>query len=83
MKIKIFTTGGTIEKTYDETDGSVRNVKSVLDDILIRFDGHVFMSKCQKIYVCRCQIVSPGGYFREFVKSFIVRNGRISKIGDL
>ncbi len=36
MDISILSTGGTIEKTYDETDGSMRNVKSVLDDILLR-----------------------------------------------
>jgi L-asparaginase len=32
--IAILTTGGTIDKTYDETDGSLRNVRSVLDRIL-------------------------------------------------
>jgi L-asparaginase len=34
MKITMLTTGGTIEKTYDEYDGSLSNVGSVLDDIL-------------------------------------------------
>ena len=34
MKIAILTTGGTIEKTYDETDGSLSNVGSVLEKIL-------------------------------------------------
>ena len=34
MKITILTTGGTIEKTYQESDGSLRNVRSVLDEIL-------------------------------------------------
>jgi len=34
MRVAILTTGGTIEKTYDETDGSLRNVRSVLDEIL-------------------------------------------------
>lgn len=34
MRIAILTTGGTIEKTFDETDGSLRNVRSVLDQIL-------------------------------------------------
>src|SRR5262245_19518890 len=33
-RIAILTTGGTIEKTYDETDGSLRNVRSVLGVIL-------------------------------------------------
>jgi L-asparaginase len=32
--IAILTTGGTIDKTYDETDGSLRNVRSVLEGIL-------------------------------------------------
>lgn len=36
IRIAILTTGGTIEKTFDETDGSLRNVHSILDDILIR-----------------------------------------------
>jgi len=36
MRIAILTTGGTIEKTFDETDGSLRNVHSVLLDILNR-----------------------------------------------
>jgi L-asparaginase len=36
MRVAILTTGGTIEKTYDETDGSLRNVRSVLEDILVR-----------------------------------------------
>jgi L-asparaginase len=34
FSIAILTTGGTIDKTYDETDGSLRNVRSVLDQIL-------------------------------------------------
>ena len=34
MRIAILTTGGTIEKTYNETDGSLRNADSVLDHIL-------------------------------------------------
>lgn len=34
MKVTILTTGGTIEKTYNEFDGSLRNARSVLEDIL-------------------------------------------------
>lgn len=34
-KIAILTTGGTIEKTYDETTGMMRNVGSVLHDIVL------------------------------------------------
>jgi L-asparaginase len=34
FRIGILTTGGTIDKTYDETDGSLRNTRSVLDEIL-------------------------------------------------
>ncbi len=34
MKITILTTGGTIEKTYNEFDGSLRNARSVLEEIL-------------------------------------------------
>lgn len=34
MKIAILTTGGTIEKTFNEADGSLRNAGSVLEDIL-------------------------------------------------
>ncbi|MBI3201979.1 MAG: asparaginase [Polyangiaceae bacterium] len=34
LRVAILTTGGTIEKTYDETDGSLRNVRSVLDRLL-------------------------------------------------
>ncbi len=34
MRLTIFTTGGTIEKTYDEFDGSLRNARPVLDMIL-------------------------------------------------
>ncbi len=34
FRLAILTTGGTIDKTYDETDGSLRNVRSVLDEIL-------------------------------------------------
>lgn len=36
MRITILTTGGTIDKTYDETDGSLRNVGSVLHNVLSR-----------------------------------------------
>jgi len=32
--VAILTTGGTIEKTFDETDGSLRNVRSVLEALL-------------------------------------------------
>ncbi len=34
MRVAILTTGGTIEKVYDEADGSLRNVGSGLDQIL-------------------------------------------------
>ena len=34
MKLTILTTGGTIDKTYDEYGGSLRNVGTVLDEIL-------------------------------------------------
>ena len=34
MRIKILSTGGTIEKTYDEGDGLLRNYGQVLDHIL-------------------------------------------------
>ncbi len=35
-RIAILTTGGTIEKTYNEADGSLRNTGSVLEEILGR-----------------------------------------------
>jgi len=34
MKITILTTGGTIDKTYNEFDGSLRNDRTVLEEIL-------------------------------------------------
>ena len=34
MKLTILTTGGTIDKTYDERAQSLRNVRSVLDELL-------------------------------------------------
>ena len=34
MKLTILTTGGTISKTYDEREGALRNVRSVLDELL-------------------------------------------------
>lgn len=34
LRVAILTTGGTIEKQYNETDGSLRNVGSVLEEIL-------------------------------------------------
>ncbi|TWT43851.1 L-asparaginase 1 [Phycisphaerae bacterium RAS1] len=34
MRVTIITTGGTIEKVYDEGTGALRNVRSVLDEIL-------------------------------------------------
>ena len=34
FRLGILTTGGTIDKTYDETDGSLRNTRSVLGEIL-------------------------------------------------
>ncbi|MCP4900266.1 MAG: asparaginase [bacterium] len=34
MKVTILTTGGTISKTYDEHEGALRNVRSVLDEII-------------------------------------------------
>ena len=36
FRIVILTTGGTIEKTYDERDGTLRNVGPVLQNILAR-----------------------------------------------
>lgn len=43
LKIALLSTGGTIEKTYDETDGSLRNVGSVLKVLLesLRLPGLV------------------------------------------
>jgi L-asparaginase len=34
MKLTILTTGGTIDKTYDERAGHLENVRSVLDELL-------------------------------------------------
>ena len=34
MKVAILTTGGTIEKRYNEADGSLSNAGSALDEIL-------------------------------------------------
>jgi len=34
FRIAILTTGGTIDKTYDETDGALRNVDSILEELL-------------------------------------------------
>jgi len=34
MKLSILTTGGTIDKTYNEYDGNLRNSRTVLDEIL-------------------------------------------------
>ena len=34
MKLTILTTGGTIDKTYDEFQGSLRNEYTVIDVIL-------------------------------------------------
>jgi L-asparaginase len=34
FRVGILTTGGTIDKTYDETDGSLRNARSILEEIL-------------------------------------------------
>lgn len=34
LHVALLTTGGTFEKTYDETDGSLRNIGSVLDKVL-------------------------------------------------
>ncbi len=34
MRISILTTGGTISKTYDEREGALRNVHSVLEHLL-------------------------------------------------
>ena len=34
MKLSILTTGGTIDKTYNEYDGNLRNFRTVLDEIL-------------------------------------------------
>lgn len=34
FRIAILTTGGTIDKTYDETDGALRNVDSILEHLL-------------------------------------------------
>lgn len=34
MRVAILTTGGTIEKTYNEADGTLRNTGSVLEEIL-------------------------------------------------
>ncbi len=34
LSIAILTTGGTIDKTYDETDGSLQNTRSILEELL-------------------------------------------------
>lgn len=35
LSIAILTTGGTIDKTYDETDGSLQNTRSILEELLL------------------------------------------------
>ncbi len=40
LNVAILTTGGTIDKTYNERDGSLRNVGSGLDEILGRLRLH-------------------------------------------
>ncbi|MBX3393865.1 MAG: asparaginase [Phycisphaerae bacterium] len=40
MRIMILTTGGTIEKTFNESDGTLRNVGSVMEHILGRLRLH-------------------------------------------
>jgi L-asparaginase len=35
IRIALLTTGGTIEKQYNETDGSLRNIGSILQDVLL------------------------------------------------
>ncbi|MFC2082765.1 asparaginase [Candidatus Bipolaricaulota bacterium] len=37
MRVAILTTGGTIEKTYDERDGSLRNARTTLPQLLSTF----------------------------------------------
>lgn len=37
LKVMVLTTGGTIEKTYNELDGSLRNVGSPFEQILAAF----------------------------------------------
>ena len=37
MRITMLTTGGTIEKTYDERDGSLRNARTTLPQLLATF----------------------------------------------
>ncbi|TFH09161.1 MAG: asparaginase [Candidatus Atribacteria bacterium] len=37
MRTTMLTTGGTIEKTYDERDGSLRNARTTLPQLLARF----------------------------------------------
>ena len=34
MRLSILTTGGTIDKTYNEYDGNLRNYRTVLDEII-------------------------------------------------
>lgn len=43
LRISILTTGGTIEKQYDERTGAFRNVGSVLEDIL----GRLRLPNCE------------------------------------
>lgn len=40
MEIAVLTTGGTIDKTYNESDGTLANVGSVLQEILGRLRHH-------------------------------------------
>jgi len=37
MRVTMLTTGGTIEKTYDEHDGSLRNARTTLPQLLATF----------------------------------------------
>ena len=47
IRVAILTTGGTIEKRYDETTGRLRNIGSLLDEIL----GHLRLPDCDVQHV--------------------------------
>ena len=41
MRVTVLTTGGTIEKTYNERDGSLRNYHTILPKMLATLTSQV------------------------------------------
>jgi len=94
MKITILTTGGTIEKTYNERDGSLRNYHTILPEMLdglripdlaVSYEQVVFKDSLEMTENDRQQILAAARQALPVSDAIVILHGTdtMAKTGEL